>query len=367
MEKRKNHFQISQDEFENFLSNSEYTYNQINLKAYPKKIVYKIEIDSQKSIFVYSGLLKETGLTDIGKDHISVVLILTFCKKTIPLALGRHVKIDKNWRKNLKNAIKMFQSAKINPRFPGLGLRAGTTGNLNIIRFKTFKRWPDGGVNPIFEAKLMVYGEECLVDFRPTKANQKYILNIEKEKQIKNIKGLNLSFIIFKNKRNKEGISFTGKAGQNDENNQFKKWIPSKEKILKILKRGENQIYEFKREETKIDHLVKTICAFANTKRGGLIFYGVDDSGKVIGTAEKKQKLDECLQNSILNTIDPPLIIDIAEKPIENLKILIIHIPPRNLEKFYQYRGTTFIRKGTNVFIAKSDEIKKLYSRKNII
>ncbi|MGB6681522.1 MAG: RNA-binding domain-containing protein, partial [Candidatus Bathyarchaeia archaeon] len=59
--------------------------------------------------------------------------------------------------------------------------------------------------------------------------------------------------------------------------------IPNEKEILTICKDGEDQLYEFKTAGTDVRKLTKEIAAFANTKLGGLIFYGIDDDGVIVG------------------------------------------------------------------------------------
>ena len=60
--------------------------------------------------------------------------------------------------------------------------------------------------------------------------------------------------------------------------------IPSETEILDICRNGEDQRYEFKSQGTDVQKLTKEISAFANTRSGGLILYGVADDGSIHGT-----------------------------------------------------------------------------------
>jgi len=143
--------------------------------------------------------------------------------------------------------------------------------------------------------------------------------------------------------------------------------IPIEQEILDVCRAGEDQIYEFKEPGIKMDILSKEICAFANTKMGGFVFYGVRDDGTITNSNIKKQTFDQSLQNSIRNTIAPSLSVKIIEKDILGYKILIIAIPPWNRKDVYHFKGKVCIRHGTNVFEAKPEESKKLHAGKYII
>lgn len=137
--------------------------------------------------------------------------------------------------------------------------------------------------------------------------------------------------------------------------------IPTEKEILDICKNGEDQLYEFKTAGTDVRKLTKEIAAFANTKLGGLILYGVEDDGTIVGTDKRRQELDQPLQNCIKDTISPSLVVDIKEKDVLGHKIIVIRIPAWNRKDVYHYDGRVHIRKGTNVFVAKPEESKKLH------
>jgi len=138
--------------------------------------------------------------------------------------------------------------------------------------------------------------------------------------------------------------------------------MPNETEILDICRDGEDQIHEFKAAGIDVQRLTKEIAAFANTKLGGLILYGVENDGTITGTDRRRQELDQPLQNSVRNSILPSLVIDIAEKDVLGHKIILIRIPAWNRKDVYQYEGRVHIRLGTNVFVAKPEQSRKLHS-----
>ena len=138
--------------------------------------------------------------------------------------------------------------------------------------------------------------------------------------------------------------------------------IPDERQILDICRSGEDQLYEFKAAGVEIAKLSKEICAFANTKAGGIIFYGVEDDGSISGTDKRRQQFDQSLRNSIHSTIKPSVIIDLKERDLLGNKILLIIVPPWNEKDIYYHCEKVYIRKGTNVFAATPEEIKKLHN-----
>jgi hypothetical protein len=143
--------------------------------------------------------------------------------------------------------------------------------------------------------------------------------------------------------------------------------IPNEKEILEICRAGEDQTYEFKSQGTEVQKLTKEIAAFANTKAGGVILYGVTDDGTIQGTDISRQKLDQPLQNSVRNSILPSLIIALQSRRVAGYEILLIATPPWNRKNVYQLDGRVYIRKGTNVFIAKPEEVRDLHEGRYII
>ena len=143
--------------------------------------------------------------------------------------------------------------------------------------------------------------------------------------------------------------------------------IPDEVIILDIAKKGESQIYEFKVDGTDITKITKEIAAFLHTKQGGLIFIGIDDDGNIEGCSTRYQDLDQKLQNSTRYAIQPSPTILLEERDALTYKIFIIQISPWDRKTIYQYNEKYYIRKGTNTFALKPEELKKLNHGEPII
>jgi hypothetical protein len=145
--------------------------------------------------------------------------------------------------------------------------------------------------------------------------------------------------------------------------------VPSETEILDICKSGEDQIHEFKAPGVETEKITKEVAAMLNTKNGGLILYGVDDDGYVIGSDQRRQDFDQAVQNSVRNTISPQPSIEISERDVLGHKVLIVVVPPWDTKSIYQYRkeGRIYIRKGTNNFVATPEELKKLGGGEHVV
>ena len=143
--------------------------------------------------------------------------------------------------------------------------------------------------------------------------------------------------------------------------------VPHAKEILDICKHGEDQIYEFKASRTDIKKITKKIASLLNTKRGGLLFYGIEDDGTISGADMPRQKFDNKLQNSLKNTIFPSATVTIKNVRVLGYDIIVILIPPWNRKDVYQYDSRIYVRKGTNDFPAHPDEVRTLHEGKYVV
>ena len=143
--------------------------------------------------------------------------------------------------------------------------------------------------------------------------------------------------------------------------------VPSEQQILQICTSGEDQLYEFKSTGTAMEKISKEICAFANTKFGGIIFYGVEDDGAIENSNLNRQKFDQSIQNSVRHNITPTPFIKVIEKSILGYNIILIIISPWNRKEVHHFQDNIYIRRGTNVFKTKTDESKKLHAGEYIV
>ncbi len=143
--------------------------------------------------------------------------------------------------------------------------------------------------------------------------------------------------------------------------------IPSIKQTLDICSNGEDQLYEFKAAGAIPEKLAKEICAFANTKGGGIIFYGVEDDGSIAGSDMSRQKFDQVIQNSIKHNITPTPGIKLIEQDILGYKIILIIVPAWNRKDVHHFQDAIYIRRGTNVFKAKADEARKLHNGEYVV
>jgi DNA-binding transcriptional ArsR family regulator len=143
--------------------------------------------------------------------------------------------------------------------------------------------------------------------------------------------------------------------------------VPDENEILAIARHGEDQLYEFKAPGTEMNKIAREIGAMLNTSQGGMIFYGIEDDGTIVGTDMTRQKFDQPLQNSIKNTIAPAATVGLHAVSVLGSEVLTIIVPPWNRSDVYQHGDRISIRKGTNVFAAKPEEVRQLHRGEAVV
>jgi predicted HTH transcriptional regulator len=143
--------------------------------------------------------------------------------------------------------------------------------------------------------------------------------------------------------------------------------VPTETTILDMCKSGEDQTLEFKAAGTDVRKITKEVAAMLHTRLGGMILYGVDDDGTITGSGVSRQKLDQPLQNSIRNSIAPAAIVSLKSVPVMGTEVLVVVVPPWNRREVYLFDEKVYLRKGTNVFAAKPEELRKLHRGEYVI
>ena len=136
---------------------------------------------------------------------------------------------------------------------------------------------------------------------------------------------------------------------------------PDETDILDIARNGEDQLHEFKAQGTEVSKITREIAAMANTARGGMVLYGIDDDGNIEGTDVTRQKFDQPLQNSVKNLISPAVTVGLNSVQVVGSEVLVIVVPPWNGRDVYQWNEKILIRKGTNAFGAKPEEVRQMH------
>jgi predicted HTH transcriptional regulator len=143
--------------------------------------------------------------------------------------------------------------------------------------------------------------------------------------------------------------------------------VPIETTVLDMCKGGEDQTLEFKGAGTDVRKITKEIAAMLHTRQGGIILYGVDDDGTIQGSDVTRQTLDQPLQNSIKNSIAPAAVVALKAVSVLGSELLVVIVPPWNRKDVYQFDEKVYLRKSTNVFGAKPEELRKLHRGEYVI
>ena len=157
----------------------------------------------------------------------------------------------------------------------------------------------------------------------------------------------------------------------------------TKEELLNIVRKGENKRVEFKQAIGRPERIAEEIVAFANLE-GGLILFGVDDSGTVIGfdtpSATQPKGLipsnamrglsgdEEFLINVARNNCEPSLLVEVDEIDVDGKSVLILSIPIGQ-DKPYRVKHNSkyFIRVGSTKREATREEQFRLFQASDFL
>ncbi|MGD0579372.1 MAG: hypothetical protein ABSC08_10630 [Bryobacteraceae bacterium] len=81
----------------------------------------------------------------------------------------------------------------------------------------------------------------------------------------------------------------------------------------------------------------------------------------------KRQKLDQALHNSVKNTISPAATVKLYTIKALGHEVVVVAVAPWNRKDVYQFEEKILIRKGTNVFAAKPEEIRRLHRGEYVV
>lgn len=146
----------------------------------------------------------------------------------------------------------------------------------------------------------------------------------------------------------------------------------NEQEAKKLISEGEGSKVEFKRKFTSFEKIAREIIAFANSK-GGLIFFGVDDNGDIVGVKSEKET-EELLKETAQNYCEPAIDVSTYVLEIEGKDIVIGEIKesknkPHRLQDYQpnlNYKtAKVFVRMKSKSVLASKEMIKFLYTSSN--
>lgn len=133
--------------------------------------------------------------------------------------------------------------------------------------------------------------------------------------------------------------------------------------VKTLIADGEGFELEFKRKVSSPEKIAKTMSAFANT-RGGIILFGVDDDGSIVGVESEKSELDLIRQAGRIHC-EPPVEFSIEIIPSNKKDVIVVSIDesddkPHAVVHNHSNVARVFIRVNDNSVLASKEVIKVL-------
>ncbi|MCS7229941.1 MAG: ATP-binding protein [Candidatus Kryptonium sp.] len=137
------------------------------------------------------------------------------------------------------------------------------------------------------------------------------------------------------------------------------------EQLNNILFEGEGLTVEFKRKVSSPEKIARAMIAFANT-HGGVLIFGIDDDGSVIGVNSEKEEID-LIFTAAREHCYPPIEPKIEIFELEGKDVIVVTIEKSEEKPHYLISsngdaGKVFIRLGSQNVIASDEMIKLLKS-----
>ncbi len=129
-----------------------------------------------------------------------------------------------------------------------------------------------------------------------------------------------------------------------------------------MIEEGEGFELEFKRKISSPLKIAKTLSAFANTS-GGIILFGVDDDGTIVGVESEKTELD-LIDESVEFYCQPPVSVNIKIVPYNHRDVIVATVEESDSKPHYvkdeNEEPNVFIRVNDNTVLASKEVIKVL-------
>ncbi len=133
--------------------------------------------------------------------------------------------------------------------------------------------------------------------------------------------------------------------------------------VKRWIEEGEGFEMEFKRKVSSPKKIAKTLSSFANTQ-GGIILFGVDDDGTIVGVESEKTELD-LLNEAAQTYCDPPVDTDVRIIPYNHRDIIVVMVEessekPHAVVTNEEGEKNVFIRVKDNTVLASKEVVKVL-------
>ncbi len=129
------------------------------------------------------------------------------------------------------------------------------------------------------------------------------------------------------------------------------------DQIKALVASGESETLEFKATTGTRREAAATVCAMLN-QRGGLILFGIDSQGNVIGQSIGDRTIENV--STEIQRIDPPVFPEFERMQVSgDHEVIAVRVNP-GLSPPYQYRGDSYRRVGNTTQSMSADEYNRM-------
>ena len=131
------------------------------------------------------------------------------------------------------------------------------------------------------------------------------------------------------------------------------------EELAQVVAAGESETLEFKKSTGQLQRAGETLCAFLNGK-GGHVFFGVTDSGKIVG----QEVTDSTLQGiaEMIRHLEPAVHISVQHVSTPDMKreVIVLEADPAPGRQPYVFEGRPYRRIETTTSLMPQDQYQVL-------
>ena len=133
--------------------------------------------------------------------------------------------------------------------------------------------------------------------------------------------------------------------------------------LAELLRRGEDSMLEFKRDDVQNHDLAKELVAFLNLA-GGTVLLGVDDDATIAGIT--RESLEEWVAELCRTKVEPPVVplmtwVRDAEPGRDLLTVHVSAGPDKPYARVHNNRRTYYIRVGSTSREASREELERMF------
>ena len=133
--------------------------------------------------------------------------------------------------------------------------------------------------------------------------------------------------------------------------------------LKKLIRQGESETLEFKKTTANLSVAMETVCAFLNSKHGGMVLVGIKDDGSIIGQDIHDKNRQELAAE--LKRIEPFIAINVAYITLDTDKIVIAISVNPGPRAPYSYDGRSFIRIQSTTSRMTHEQYEFIYHKNN--